>query len=164
MNEMGIKPNDMTGKRFGRLTVLHRAQNRSGMTAWHCRCDCGTELDVIAHNLVIGNTRSCGCLKRDRVSDALFKHGLSKSHIYHVWNNMHQYCENPNNPSFKYYGLRLVVVCEGWSDFQPFFEWAKENGYAPGLVLTRIDPSGDFEPGNCKFATRKESCKTRRRK
>ena len=105
--------NDLTGKRFGRLTakfVCGKSKYRHYL--WHCVCDCGNEVVVPSNGLTCGHTQSCGCLQRDKTSEARTKHGASGNHreierLYRVWISMRARCNNPNNKSFKYYGSRM---------------------------------------------------------
>lgn len=145
---------DLTGRRFGRLVALRRAENDSGgRTVWECRCDCGTIKCIRAAALTQGLTKSCGCLR----------HGKSKTRLYHIWANMIQRCENPKSNRFHLYGGRGVSVCKEWrEDFMNFYSWAIQNGYTDTLSIDRIDADGNYEPSNCRWATMSEQNKNRR--
>ena len=130
-----VMKNDLTGKRFGRLTakfVCGKSKDRHYL--WHCVCDCGNEVVVPSNGLTCRHTKSCGCLQRDKTSEARIKHGASGNHreierLYRVWISMRARCNNPNNKSFKYYGGKGVLVCDEWSDYSAFKRWAENNGY-----------------------------------
>lgn len=154
-----MKKIDLTGQRFGRLVVLQRdeAPKRSHEIYWLCRCDCGKEKSVLGSALRAGYTQSCGCLKRELLQN---KRHLNK-HLYQVWQDMKQRCNNPRNKYYYRYGGRGIKVCQEWADYDAFYEWAMAHGYACGLQIDRIDNDGDYTPDNCRWTTPKENTNNR---
>lgn len=146
----------LPGERFGRLMVLS-AKGKSR----NCRCDCGNEVSIDnACKLKSGNTRSCGCLRRELTGKTSRKHGASKTLIYAVWSTMIQRCTNPNNKKFYRYGGRGIMICQRWREsFQAFLQ---DMGEPPaGHSLDRINNDGNYEPGNCRWAPTETQARNR---
>ena len=158
---------DMTGKKINMLTVMHKATSQKGRTMWHCKCDCGNELNVSYANLKKGQY-SCGCAKNKRIGERLTKHGMTDTRLFGVWTTMRERCYKPYHKSYKAYGGRGIRICEEWkNDFKCFYDWAIANGYDENAefmkcTLDRIDSNGNYEPSNCRFVTMKEQCNNRR--
>lgn len=147
---------DMKGKRFGRLVVIEEAFKRKGKIYWKCLCECGQTTFVTTSNLRSGQIKSCGCLQRELAIKTQLTHGQSKTKLYKIWESMKRRCVSPKVERYSSYGGRGISVCEEWQRFEPFFEWAIENGYQDGLSIDRIDVDGNYEPVNCRWVTLKE--------
>lgn len=154
---------DLTGRKFGRLTVISRiGTNNLGKATWLCKCDCGKETVVTTGELKSGNTKSCGCYNKEKRKTNNLVHGKRKEKIYKVWANMKARCTNESVSEYKNYGGRGITVCDEWrNSFIAFYEWAMANGYNENLQIDRKDVNGNYEPSNCRWVTRKENCNNR---
>lgn len=167
-----MKTDPPIGARYGRLVVLHEASSHtkpSGQKSrmMYCRCDCGTEITASLSNLKRSNTLSCGCLQREIIGQSAMRHGHSKGDIksaaYTAWVNMRERCSNPMSTSFKTHGARGITVCDSWS--QSFERFLSDMGERPSSKhsLDRYpNNDGNYEPGNCRWATSKEQNRNKR--
>lgn len=156
---------DLVGQRYGRLVVIEFSHCRNKKRFWKCRCDCGNEVVVSRMQLRNGDTKSCGCLHKERSSEngkKNKKHGWSKHSLFNVHQGMIRRCEDFACKSYGYYGGRGIKVCNEWHDIETFVEWAMNNDYKKGLEIDRIDNNGHYEPSNCRWVTHKENGNNKR--
>lgn len=176
---------DLTGHRFGRLTVLIRDRVRRGHAYWRCACDCGNEASVASSALRSGNTQSCGCLHREmlherntgrrpepfsvkgepygsmpRATRRDARRTPAQKATYHSWYGMVRRCTNPDDAAWERYGGRGITVCERWLNYENF---VTDVGEKPtGKTLDRINNDGDYEPSNVRWATPRQQARNTR--
>ena len=160
---MGRNFVDFTNQRFGRLIAVEKTDRRSGgHIIWKCKCDCGNETFISSGDLRSGSTQSCGCLQKERTSEAKTTHGQSYSSEYHTWQMMKDRCYNPNLKHYKDYGGRGITICDHWKD--SFENFLADMGPKPSSKhsIDRINVNGNYDPGNCKWSTAREQIRNRR--
>ncbi len=166
---------DLTGQKFGRLTVISRAgKTKRGAVKWLCKCNCGNETVVIGDDLRKGATRSCGCLAKDIISNRMKgctphnkTHGKAGTLIYKEWSEMKRRCLNSHDNNYHNYGGRGIKVCDRWRNgFEAFYEDVSKLQHfgEKGYSLDRINNDGDYEPNNVRWATAKQQANNRRRR
>ena len=151
---------DLTGKRFGRLSVVSYSGKIETAPAWFCRCDCGTEKHIASGNLRSGRVISCGCAHSDELAARNTTHGRRDTAEYKTWCNIRSRCSNPRSVGYEYYGARGIKVSEKWNTFAAF---AADMGPRPSMEhsIDRINVNGNYEHGNCRWATRQQQMANR---
>lgn len=163
-----MKPAQLSGKRFGRLLVIGpTTARRLGERWWELVCDCGNVVVASSHALIGGTTKSCGCLRVDLLIRRNTKHGArvngQQHRFYETWRSMMARCYNKNREHYEHYGGRGIKVCREWWNAKPFLDWCDAQGAIPkGHTIDRKNNDGDYEPGNCRFASPSEQNKNRR--
>lgn len=164
---------DLTGQKYGRLSVIKRVENsKHHASQWLCMCDCGKEVIRSSNSLRTGHSISCGCARKESTRKWLerynTKHGMARSRLYVVWSGMKGRTTNPNNTRYADYGGRGIKVCKEWLDFATFQKWAIENGYDEhakygDCTLDRINVDGNYEPTNCRWVNLVVQARNKRR-
>lgn len=155
---------NLKGKVFGRLTVIELSKkSKPGKIYWECLCQCGNIKSISSNSLLSGNTKSCGCLRKEIVSSSKSTHKKSYYPEYNCYHHMLKRCYNKNNNVYQYYGARGIKVCDRWLEsFENFYE---DMGDRPSSnhSLDRINNDGNYEPSNCKWSTQSEQVINSRR-
>ena len=148
---------DLSGRVFGKLTVIEKVDSAFSGIYWRCRCECGREQDVRGSHLTGGKECCISCAMRKCAT----KHGLHGHIVYRIWVMMRQRCQNENAIGYKNYGGRGIKICDRWGSFENF---ASDVGIPPTSkhTLDRVDVNGNYEPSNFRWATPKEQQRNRR--
>lgn len=167
-----MRKSDLTGKKFGRLTVIGLSDDiyttKTGKKyrnkVYICECDCGQLVKCLGNNLSKSVTTSCGCYQKELTSKRFSIHNMRKTRLYDIWANMKSRCLNPHNKSYQSYGGRGIQICKKWEvSFSAFSEWAIASGYSDDLTIDRIDVDGDYQPSNCRWATQEVQSNNQRK-
>jgi hypothetical protein len=163
-----MKAIDRTGQVYGRLTVVRRIDNdKYGAVRWLCSCTCGQEIETWSNNLRSGNTTSCGCLVKEGRTKSGGKirrkitHGQTGHSLFRLWGSLRARCRNQNHHAYARYGGRGIVCDPRWDDFAVFLadvgdRPANPEGWSssrPYWTLDRVNPDGNYEPGNVRWAS-----------
>lgn len=156
------KTNDITGKKFGRLTALNLVENEKNDGAyWLFECDCGNKVVRKGSEVKRGKTSSCGCLAKERQQQNFKTHGFFGTRIYAIWVAMKNRCNNPNVEAYPNYGGRGITYDTKWETFEGFYEDMKD-GYENHLTLERIDVDDNYYKENCTWITKSEQSQNKR--
>lgn len=157
---------DLTGQRFGRLVVIcENGRDKFRNVMWLCKCDCGAEVTVTGNHLMSGHTTSCGCFSRERVSECQTKHGMRKTRLYNIWRDMLQrtgVTKGAAESVKRDYIDRGITLCDEWSNFENFRDWALSNCYSEGLQIDRVNNDAGYCPDNCRWVSPRENCRNKR--
>lgn len=142
------------GDVFGDLTIIkYVGKNKDYRHIYLCECSCTNKKEITDNSILTGRVKSCGCLKKRNLT----KHGLSKTKIYQVWQQMIKRCYKETDSNYYKYGAKRIEVCEEWRNkengFVNFYEWSMLNGYKEGLTIDRKNTYSNYDPNNCRWVT-----------
>lgn len=158
-----MRATDLVGRVFGELTVTSLTVSSGTKRKWLCRCSCGKRTSVVGSNLTTGNTRSCGHVRSEVTKARSIRHGMTRTAEYRAWLQLIQRCTVPQNPKYPSYGGRGIRVCDRWrNSFEAFLSDMGKRP-SPDLSIDRINNDGNYEPGNCRWATRSQQARNTRR-
>jgi hypothetical protein len=152
---------DLRLQRFGRLVALEYENAK-----WLCLCDCGTQLYVPAIRLTSGKTKSCGCYRKDVVTNNNYRHGLTRRDEHHrfakTWFAMINRCHNEDHPTYSKYGRKGIAVCDEWRNLEVFCEWCDTQEPIPeGYTLDRKNNKEGYNPENCHFVSNNQQARNK---
>lgn len=155
---------DVSGQTYGRLVAICREKVAGRHTHWRFKCECGTEKVIKLDHVRQGRVQSCGCLRVEVTTSRSVTHGHSvgrkASRELKSYNHAKARCQNPNNAKYPQYGGRGIKMCDAWS--QDAAQFLKDMGPCPpGHTLDRMNPNGNYEPENCRWATSHQQARTR---
>jgi hypothetical protein len=152
---------DITNQTFGRLTAIRPNHKVNGAVHWECKCECGRTKIASIYNLLSSKTQSCGCLQKERASQARATHRMSNHPAYQAWHRIRNRCENPEANDYPNYGGRGIHIADEWQNFDAF--WSEMGpSWKAGLSIERMDNDGDYAPGNCAWVTQVRQVRNRR--
>lgn len=152
---------DISGKTYGRLTVIEKYKSINGRVHWSCQCTCGKIITAPTSNLSGGNTTSCGCQRAETIKEVCTTHGLTSSPEYQNWAAMKSRCNNRSHKDYPNYGGRGIKVCKRWSDSFEAFLADMGCRPTPSHTVDRRDGNEDYTPNNCRWATTTEQSRNR---
>lgn len=151
---------DYIGLRYGRLVIISWESKRGYQHYFKCKCDCGTIKSIRLSRLKSGETKSCGCIRKELFEETrkdLTIHGKANTRLHTIYRSMKARCYQVKHKNYSYYGGKGIEICDEWlEDFMNFYNWAHNNGYKDNLTIDRIDVKGNYEPNNCRWTTTKE--------
>lgn len=157
-----VRKLDLTGDKFGRWKVeKEHGRTKNGHVAWYCKCECGNFRIVSSDQLILGSSKSCGCLSSDLAAIRATTHDMTNTPLFKIWMGMKTRCYNKNVIAYPNYGGRGIKVCDRWlNSFQNFYDDMGDT-YKKGLTIERVDVDKNYDPSNCIWIERKLQSRNR---